>query len=234
MSREKSSLTETQRQYLKGEYSHDTQGAERKMRSDIRNRVGTAIHDLEIIYNYMDRRDIDQLFEEPEPVSHSEAARDPDSVAQKTLEEQHERSAAYQRLVALIALVYEIHWFNNWDFSNALRLALERAHGEPRMMGENPRELPRRVVNEDEFIFNPALESAEDYSERLTRLQQKADEQEEPLTDEERLFLLENHPWESPKAMREFVKEQRKLRSAYRGADEFVAQRPWLGDDSEE
>lgn len=216
MAKEGKFLTDDQREYLKGEDEPDTSRAEDTARYRIRKRTKRAIEELALVTDGLEEKDVSQLVDAPD--------------IKESIEERGKHRGEYSNMVAVLQLFYEIHWLNGWGFSDTLRLAIERAHGDPRIKGENPRDLPRQKVNEEEFEFEPALESVETYEEKVQRIREKANNGREALTDEEQLFYIKNILWDEEKELREFLHEQNQRRREQEALD-AVLEAPWLDDE---
>jgi hypothetical protein len=203
-------LTEKTRAYLEGgPESIDAEPKsqkERDYRAEIRNRIKNGIEDLALVAQNIEARDLEQLFNEPE-INTNEVAQS-DSIAETVLSERGEKYKDYKEMVRVLSMFYEIHWRNGWDFSDTLQMAVEHAHGDPRVDDTNPRDLPHRQVRKEDFEFNPALESVETPQERLERIEEEINDRSTALSPEDQLFYVKRKPWNSLQEQREFLSQQ--------------------------
>jgi len=228
MSRNGRWLTEDQRKYLNGDVTKEG-NAERTTRQRIRDRTEAAAKDMAVVAQELNSQDVELLFDEPRPVTKHKAATDPDNMLDKTLSEYRDRAEAVDEWTAIIALFYKGHWLKNWDFGSTLKIAVERAHGEP-YPHQHRGVLPPRRVNENKFTFDPALEPIETKEEKQARIEEKVRKQQDPLTDEERLFYIEHGYWSDIEELREFQEQQRRLQVRKYNREQFSKNRPWIRD----
>ena len=176
-------LESKDRDYLDGELNYPNSESKSRRERELTDRVYGALDDFRFLQRKIQGRVWEKL-RDPDP-THPVDARD--------------------GMVAAMALFYEIHQTNNWDFEDTLRRALEGAYS----YGSARRDLPRRTV--DDVEFEATTHSGLNPGEVKQRVRRKL-ENGEDLTDYEIAEAVRAGGLDTTRWLGEYLRDQQRER----------------------